>query len=121
MLARLAGDDFAVVLDEAAPFVDEDGGRSGKPSIRKAGASTDPAYLLVTFTEQGRGTFECRSSLLTAGAKAAVLSGAVRVGRSELDARLGGGSPGEMSGREMARFGTAIGRLLLPATIRDGL
>jgi CHAT domain-containing protein len=75
----------------------------------------------VTLAEQGRGTFECRSSLLTAGAKAAVLSGAVRVGRSELDARLGGGSPGEMSGREMARFGTAIGRLLLPATIRDGL
>ena len=121
MLARLAGEDFAVVLDEAAPLSDEDGARSGKTSKRRAGAATDPAYLLVTLAEQGRGAFECRSSLLTAGAKAAVLSGAVRVGRSELDARLGGGSPGEMSGREMARFGTAIGRLLLPATIRDGL
>jgi len=121
VLVRLAGDDFAVVLDEAAPFADEVGGRPAKTARRKTGAPTDPAYLLVTLVEQGRSTFDCRSSLLTAGAKAAVLSGVVRVGRSELDARLGGGSPGEMSGREMARFGTAIGRLLLPATIRDGL
>ena len=52
---------------------DEDGGRPGRTSKRKAGAATDPAYLLVTLAEQGRGTFECRSSLLTAGAKAAVL------------------------------------------------
>ena len=77
VLARLAGDDFAVVLDESAPVVDG-GRRPGRTSRRKAGASTDPAYLLVTLAEQGRSTFECRSSLLTAGAKAAVLSGAVR-------------------------------------------
>ena len=121
VLARLAGDDFAVVLDESAPVADQDAVRPGKTSRRKTGASPDPAYLLVTLAEQGRSTLECRSSLLTAGAKAAVLSGVVRLGRSELDARLGGGSPGEMSGREMARFGMAISRLLLPATIRDGL
>ena len=79
-----------VVVDEAAPSADEAAAAPGtEVATRRTGAATDPAYLLVTLSEQGRGAFECRSSLLTAGAKAAVLSGLVRVDRSELDATLG--------------------------------
>ncbi len=122
VVARLAGEDLVVVVDEAAPSAEEaDRGRPARKSARRTGATTDPAYLLVTMTGQGRGAFECRSSLLTAGAKAAVLSGLARIDRSELDATLGARSPGELSGREMARFGSDIARLMLPRAVREGL
>ncbi len=120
VLARLAGDDLAVVLDEAAPIADEDGGRPGGPLDRSGGIDgsclpdgyarrAGPRHIRVPqFAADGG---RQGSSTLRRGARRPV----------ELDTRLGGVNPGEMSGREFARFGAAIGRLLLPATIRDGL
>jgi CHAT domain-containing protein len=89
--------------------------------VRKTGAVLDPVYLLVAMLEHGRREYECRSSLLTAGAKAAVLSGGVRVGRTELRSTLEQAGRGALSGRDMARFGGSLARLLLPKSVREGL
>jgi hypothetical protein len=88
---------------------------------RVATLRNDPAYLMVTMIEQGRATLECRSSLLTGGAKAAVLAGNVRVARRELRAQLAKAESGQLGPSDMARFGTALAGLLLPASVRDGL
>jgi pimeloyl-ACP methyl ester carboxylesterase len=88
---------------------------------RAAALRSDPAYLVVTMIEQGRAAFECRSSLLTAGAKAAVLYGNVRVARRELRTHLAKAESGQLGPGDMARFGTALAGLLLPASVRDGL
>jgi CHAT domain-containing protein len=78
-------------------------------------------YLVVTLIDQGRTAHECRSALLTAGAKAAVLSGSVNVQRKDLRAHLARAESGQLGPRDMARFGAALGRLLLPAPVREGL
>jgi hypothetical protein len=88
---------------------------------RAATLRSDPAYLVVTMVDQDRAAFECRSSLLTAGAKAAVLSGSVRVARRELRAHLALAESGRLGPGDMARFGAALAGLLLPASVRDGL
>lgn len=89
--------------------------RRGDPGRR------DPVYLVVTLVEQGRADYECRSSVLTAGAKAAVLSGAVRVSRKALRSQLSPVESGQPGPRDVARFGTALGRMLLPSSVREGL
>jgi len=76
---------------------------------------------VVTLIEQGRSGYECRSALLTAGAKAAVLSGSLKVARKALRTHLAQAESGQLEPRDMARFGTALGRLLLPASVREGL
>jgi CHAT domain len=81
----------------------------------------DPVYLLVTLVAQGRSEYQCRSSLLTAGAKAAVLSGAVRVSRKALRAYLAPAESGQLAPRDMARFGSGLAQLLLPESVRAGL
>jgi pimeloyl-ACP methyl ester carboxylesterase len=122
LVGRLAGDDFEIVVDEAMPVAPAvTAGRARAATTRRTGAAADPVYLLVTLQESGRSDWECRSSLLTAGAKAAVLSGAIRVGRSELRRTLEQVAPGSLSPRELARFGAVLARTLLPTTIRDGL
>ncbi len=122
VVARLAGEDLVVVVDETAPLAAEaPGRRPARRPVRRTGAASDPAYLLVTMSGQGRDGFECRSSLLTAGAKAAVLSGVARIDRAELDAALVARNPGELPRREMERFGSGIARLVLPRAIREGL
>ena len=119
--ARLAGEDLDLIVDEAAAAPSAPVEPSARPRKRKEGAPVDPAYLLVSMLEQGRSDFECRSSLLTAGAKAAVLSGAMRLGRKELRTRLAEAESGALTNRGMARFGTALAKLLLPETVRGGL
>lgn len=119
VVARLAGDDFAVVVDEAAA-VEAASAPGARPARRTTGGG-DPAYLLVTLLEQGRSRYECRSSLLTAGAKAAVLTGSVQVSRSELRATLGQTGAGTLSYRELARYGAALAGLLLAPRVVEGL
>ena len=128
IVARLAGADFEVAVDEATPAlpVEPQIGRApARPadarSPRRTGNAGDPAYLLVSLSERGRSDYECRSSLLTAGAKAAVLSGTVRVGRSALRSTLAGAGPDSLTSRDMARYGGALAKLLLADTVRDGL
>ncbi len=72
-------------------------------------------------TTAGRSAYECRSSLLTAGAKAAVLSGAITLNRADLLQHIEPLETGAATTRDLARIGTALGRTLLPATVREGL
>ena len=118
--ARLSGAGLRIVVDE---------GEAPASAIRapdaiaerQAALRSDPAYLVVTMVAQGRAACDCRSSLLTAGAKAAVLAGNVRVTRRELRAHLAKAESGGLGPGDMARFGTALARLLLPASVGDGL
>jgi len=115
---QLSSTELRIVVDEgdASPV----GGSMAKPR-RAAARRRDPVYLVVTLAEQGRSDYECRSSLLTAGAKAAVLSGTVRVSRKELRAQLALAESGQLEPKDLGRFGTGLGRLLLPPSVRDGL
>jgi hypothetical protein len=115
---RLSDGALRVVVDEAAPEP-----RPGTTAATPRGAARapDPAYLVVTLIDQGRSHHDCRSSLLTAGAKAAVLSGSVRVERKALRAHLDQAESGALEPRGMARFGTELARLLLTPSVRGGL
>jgi CHAT domain-containing protein len=72
-------------------------------------------------TAAGRNASDCRSSLLTAGAKAAVLSGAVRLNRADLLRHIEPLETGAATTRDLASIGTALARTLLPASVREGL
>lgn len=113
----LAGDDFEIIVDETAPVVAPRAERTPRRHL----AAPDPTYLLVSLLEPARGAYECRSSLLTAGAKAAVLSGTARLRKSELATQLRTVDAGRLTQRELARFGTTLARMLLPDAVRDGL
>jgi pimeloyl-ACP methyl ester carboxylesterase len=90
---------------------------------RRAAAATrsDPAYLLVTAIEQGRDAVDYRTSLLTAGAKASVLSGQRSVARHELDALLEPLSEAAPEPRSLAALGERLTRLLVAPSVREGL
>ena len=114
---QLAHDGLRLVVDEAesAPAAAAAG------AARKPAREPDPVYLLVNFFEAGRREHECRAALLTAGAKAAVLSGSVRVSRKVLRAHIAQAESGAVEGRAMARFGAELARLLLAPSIVGGL
>jgi pimeloyl-ACP methyl ester carboxylesterase len=118
--ARLSGASLCIIVDEgeAPPRALR---APDALAERAATLRSDPAYLVVTMIEQGGAAFECRSSLLTAGAKAAVLSGNVRVARRGLRAQLAPAESGRLGPGDVARFGTELAGLLLPASVRDGL
>ncbi len=90
-------------------------------AARTAPRRSDPAYLLVAFAPSARGHVECRASLLTAGAKAAVLSGAVDFAGRELERAVAPLEKGTAALRDLAGIGTTLAGLLLPATVREGL
>ena len=89
--------------------------------VAVAAAKDDPVYLLVSLAEHGRSDYQCTSSLLTAGAKAAVLGGRVTVGRSALRSLLSRAGPDSLAGPGLARFGGELAKLLLAGSVRDGL
>ena len=112
--------DLALLIDE----VDAAGPRQQPARTTPASRSAtpgDPAYLLVSMTAAGRSAYECRSSLLTAGAKAAVLSGAVTLNRADLLQHIEPLETGMATTRDLARIGTALARTLLPTSVRQGL
>jgi pimeloyl-ACP methyl ester carboxylesterase len=140
VLGRLAVPDLEVVVDEATPAQPDVGATTmtlleglrridaGTPTpariARDQGRTStagDPAYLLVSLSEHGRSDYLCSSSLLTAGAKAAVLSGKVTVGRSTLRATLARAGPDSLTTRDLARYGGELARLLLVGPVREGL
>jgi hypothetical protein len=129
-LVRAARDVAAKMQDaDLALLVDEVDAAENPPRTKPArmtfaalnAAPADPAYLLVAMTAAGRGAYECRSSLLTAGAKAAVLSGSVTFGRADLLQHIEPLESGAATARDLARIGTALARTLLPTTVREGL
>jgi hypothetical protein len=71
--------------------------------------------------EREKGRLECRVALLTAGSRAAVLSGVVHLSRRELTDELARIESGAIPAKEMARFGAGVARLLLPEAVREGL
>lgn len=117
---RLSSDELRIVVDEGAAAAGP-APQDEAQTARRTALRNDPAYLVVTMIEQGRAGHECRSALLTGGAKAAVLSGAVRVAKKELRAQLGRAESGQLGPRDMAGFGSALAGLLLPASVREGL
>jgi pimeloyl-ACP methyl ester carboxylesterase len=147
VLARLAGPDIEVVVDEAAPLPAGAGASSartgasarpphspesttvagpgaGRPAQRMeaaVAAAGDPAYLLVSMTEHGRGDYQCSSALLTAGAKAAVLGGKVTVARTTLRSLLSRAGPDSLTTKDLARYGDELAKLLLAGSVRGGL
>jgi pimeloyl-ACP methyl ester carboxylesterase len=117
---QLARDDLRIIVDEwaVAPAVAP---AQEARAARRDALRNDPAYLVITLIDQGRAGHECRSALLTAGAKAAVLSGVVPVARKDLRTQLARAESGQLGPRDMAGFGTGLARLLLPASVREGL
>ena len=115
-----SGDDLQMVVDEAEP---------GTVAARRPRATApagavdrvDPAYLLVTLDPAGRDGFTCRTSLLTAGAKAAVLSGSLELKRTELHRQLTPLEDGSALSRDIGRIGGALARLLVTPSVREGL
>jgi len=121
LAARLVADDFEIVLDER-PLPAAPGRRPSRPA--RAGAAVravDPAWLLVALRESSRTEFECRNSLLTAGAKAAVLSGTVAFAKRDLQRTLAPLEAGSATARDLPRIGAQLARLLLAASVREGL
>ena len=82
-----------------------DSARLRRAGARSGAARHDPAYLLVTFEEDGRNDYRCRTSLLTAGAKAAVLSGTRTLSRASLQRHLAPLETGRAGPRDLARIG----------------
>jgi hypothetical protein len=123
LAAGLGSETLELVVDE----VDLTAPKSGhKPARTRAGATRetpprDPAYLLITTEPRGRGDLACRSSLLTAGAKAAVLSGEVTVARTALLRVVGPLERGAAAVQDLAGIGTELAQLLLPPGVRAGL
>jgi pimeloyl-ACP methyl ester carboxylesterase len=90
---------------------------------RRASAATrsDPAYLLVTTFEQDDKSVEFRTSLLTAGAKAGVLSGQRVITNENLQALLTPLTESAPPLQELPGVGARLTKLLLPSTVREGL
>jgi hypothetical protein len=123
LAAALGSESLELVVDEvdlAAPV----SGR--KPTQTPAGTkratpTRDPAYLLITTEPRGRSDLACRSSLLTAGAKAAVLSGEVTLARKALLRVVGPLERGAAAVPDLAGIGTELAELLLSPGVRAGL
>jgi hypothetical protein len=119
----LAGADFELVIDAAvAPIAPPASARVARRATERAAQRrNDPAYLLVTLATAAKGGYECRGSLLTAGAKAAVLSGGTTFGKRDLERELAPLERGSATTRDLPRIGSALARLLLSANLREGL
>jgi CHAT domain-containing protein len=116
--AELAADDFELVVDEEDTRPPRP---SARPRILRTERPADPVYLLATMAEGGRGSLVCRASLLTAGAKAAVLAGSMNVDKVELREQVARIELSVLASRELARAGERLARTLLAPSVREGL
>ena len=106
---QLQDADLALLVDEVDALATVPRQPAARvPPRPRAGVPKDPAYLLVTMTAAARGDYECRSSLLTAGAKAAVLSGSVALRHAELLQLIEPLEMGAATTRDLARIGTCL-------------
>ena len=114
---KLGADDFDLVVDEE----DSRPPRRTAPHPARVDRAPDPVYLLVNLAEDGRSTLLCRASLLTAGSKAAVLSGSVPVEKTGLHEQIARLERSALAPRELTRSGERLARTLLAASVREGL
>jgi pimeloyl-ACP methyl ester carboxylesterase len=117
----LAGQELQLIVDEA--LLPQPVAHAGKPPATRVARPSrpDPAYLLLNVTSKRPGDLECRASLLTAGAKAAVLSGTVSIEGKRLEAHLGRLESGSLSARDLAKFGDKLAALMLSPSVLEGL
>lgn len=120
LAAELTDDSLALVLDEVRHEATPAAPRRRPRSVRST-TSHGQAYLLVTTTPQGRAGLAWRSALLTAGAKAAVLSGEREVNRADTEALLAPLESGRLTARDLGTLGARLARLVLAASVREGL
>jgi hypothetical protein len=123
LVPALARADLELVVDEvdlAAPGPVRSPSRAA-PGRHRLSVPRDPAYLLVATEPRGRNDLACRASLLTAGAKAAVLSGEVVFAHQALRRVVDPLERGAAVVQDLAGIGTALADLLLPPTVRAGL
>jgi hypothetical protein len=113
--------ELRVIVDEASSPAAARPARPGRRTSTAIARPHDPVYLLAAFEPDGRRDWSCRTSLLTAGAKAAVLTGSTRIGRADLARHLAPLEQGAATARDLARIGTALGQLLLAPSVREGL
>jgi hypothetical protein len=119
LATELADDSLALIVDEVQARATAALPRRPRPV--RAEATRDHAYLLMTTTPQGRAEMAYRAALLTAGAKAAVLSGEQTVARADIEALLAPLESGRLTSRDLGTLGARLARLLLPASVREGL
>lgn len=122
LVSKIAGTDIDLRIDETASARPA----SRLPEVRRrvqrrSPQPRDPAYLLISLQEQPRSRLRCHGSLLTAGAKAAVLSGSVEFARRDLLSVLAPVETGVLTASGMARFGRDLAKLLLAPQVCDGL
>ncbi len=117
-LRRLA----PTLADATLELVVDEADDAAPKRVRQARAPRhDPAYLLVSLEEDGSSDYRCRTSLLTAGAKAAVLSGTKSLSRASLQRQLAALESGRAGPRDLARIGDGLARALLAPAVREGL
>ena len=123
LAARLSTVALEVAYDEAATDAAGDRRTKARAAPPEAVGATepDPAWLFVSMQPAGRAAWDCSSSLLTAGAKAAVLSGTVRIGGPALRELLARARPERLAARELARYGHELAHTLLAGPVREGL
>ena len=117
---RLSGDGLELRLR----IVERPPSRRTAPGARPAVPRTrevDPCYLLVSLRDAGRSGYEARASLLTAGAKAAVLSGTTTFTQRELQRVLRPVEDGSAAAGDLPRLGRGLAQLLLARSVHDGL
>ncbi len=92
------------------------------PAVARALAEReDPVYLIVRQTDAGRGKLEIQSALLTAGAKATVISDRVQRGGRELDELLEELASPALDCAALEDFGGRLAPLVLGARVLDAL
>lgn len=86
-------------------------------AVSRSRTGRDPVYLIVRQEKSSRGTLEIRSSLLTAGGKATIVSGVVSPRSSDLESLRSRIVSGRA--RNFEALGLKLGEALLPDPIRE--
>ena len=84
-------------------------------------SATSLAYLIVNQEEQTDGQLTFRSSILTAGSKATVLTGTKQISQKQIDSQLNLIESGSFSFSGLEKFGKDLTRLLLHDSVAAGL
>jgi CHAT domain-containing protein/pimeloyl-ACP methyl ester carboxylesterase len=90
-------------------------------STRRAEPGSDPVYLIVREEKREKGSSTFRSSILTAGAKASVISESKEASRSDLDEQIASITPQTFTPAKLKTLGSALAQLVLAERVADVL
>jgi hypothetical protein len=91
------------------------------PPVRAATRGPDPAYLIVRQQRGAPGTTRYLSAVLTAGGKAAVVSGATRVATAVLSGHLDRIEAFDFKSQSLARFGEQLAHFAIAPDVMQVL